>query len=250
MKTIPILTYHSLDETDSVISVRPGQFAQHMRLLSDRGFTGISLERAIEGWQGRVKLPPRPVVLTFDDGFRNVLEHGAPVIAERGFGATMFVVPQWMGATNDWPGQGDEAPRLPLLDLQGLLDLRAAGFEIGGHSLSHPRLSQLAAAEADSEIAGCRARLEDELGAPVRTFAYPYGDLSAAVVEQVRAHYEAACTVEMGTARLGDDRMRLPRLDVYYLREPATFGLLGTMRGQFYLRLRAAGRSVRGRLGS
>ena len=72
---VPILTYHSLDDSGAVTSVAPRDFICHMRSLVQAGFTGISLSDLLDGWEGRSRLPPKPVVLTFDDGFANVLEN-------------------------------------------------------------------------------------------------------------------------------------------------------------------------------
>src|ERR1043166_6308036 len=67
----PILTYHSLDESGSVTSVRPRFFREHMRSLARRGFVAISLSELLDGWDGIAPLPPHPVVITFDDGLAN-----------------------------------------------------------------------------------------------------------------------------------------------------------------------------------
>src|SRR6266480_6947225 len=111
----PILTYHSLDDSGSVTSVPPRFFREHMNSLAQRGFAGISLSELIDAWDGVGNLPPRPVVLTFDDGFANLLEHAAPLLSELRFRATIFVVSGRCGQTNDWPNQAADIPRLPLL---------------------------------------------------------------------------------------------------------------------------------------
>ena len=112
---VPILTYHSLDDSGAVTSVAPRDFREHMHILAERGFAGISLSALLDSWDGRGALPPRPVVITFDDGFANMLEHAAPLLSGLSFGATVFVVSGRCGLTNDWPNQGPNAPRLPLL---------------------------------------------------------------------------------------------------------------------------------------
>src|SRR3979411_1343692 len=90
-RPVPILTYHSLDDSGAVTSVAPRDFREHMQILAHRGFTGITLSALLDCWDGRGTLPPRPVVITFDDGFSNVLEHPPPPLADLGFGATIFV---------------------------------------------------------------------------------------------------------------------------------------------------------------
>jgi peptidoglycan/xylan/chitin deacetylase (PgdA/CDA1 family) len=244
---VPILTYHSLDDSGSVISVTPAAFRAHVRSLADRGFSGIPLGRLLDGWEGRASLPPRSVVLTFDDAFRNFAEAARPVLESHGFSATVFAVAGRAGATNDWPGQLAAVPRLPLLSAAELRELAAAGFEIGSHGLTHAALDGLSPADAEREVVGSKRALEDALGRSVEVLAYPYGRSDAFVRTLAAAHYRASCGVEMAAARPGCDRHHLPRIDVYYLRRPGLFRTLGTPVGRGYLALRAAGRRLRGR---
>jgi peptidoglycan/xylan/chitin deacetylase (PgdA/CDA1 family) len=240
-----ILTYHSLDESGSVTSVAPRDFGEHMRSLVRRGFTGISLSELLDGWNGVAPLPARPVVLTFDDGFANLLEHAAQVLSELGFRATIFVVGGRCGQTNDWPNQAPGIPRLPLLSWSELAQMTRAGFEIGAHSVTHRPLTEITQAEARREIVESKMMIEERLGWPVKTFAYPFGMFTRANYEVVREHFRGACSVEMGKARRENDRHQLPRLDIYYLRHPILFQLFETLPGQAYLGLRGIGRRVR-----
>jgi len=244
---VPILTYHSLDDSGSVISVAPAAFRAHMRSLRDRGFSGIALGRLLDAWEGRASLPPRPVVLTFDDAFRNFAEAARPVLEASGFGATVFAVAGRCGGTNDWPGQLARVPRLPLLSAAELRELAAAGFEIGSHGLTHAALDGLPPAEAEREVVGSKRALEDALGRAVEVLAYPYGRSGGGVRAVAAAHYRGACGVEMAAARAAHDRHALPRIDVYYVRRPGVFGAMGTPLGRGYLAVRAWGRRLRGR---
>jgi peptidoglycan/xylan/chitin deacetylase (PgdA/CDA1 family) len=246
---VPILTYHSLDESGSVISVHPSVFRRQMEALASRGYQGVALGDLLEAWLGRRPMAARPVVLTFDDAFRNTAEEAAPVLAELRFRATVFAVSDHCGGTNDWPTQPLEIPRLPLLSFTELRDLAWDGFEVGSHGVTHAALDQLAPAEAESEVLDSKRRLEDALGQAVRVFAYPYGRADDRVRDHVRTHYHGACSVELGMADRGQDRHWLSRIDAYYVRDPALFGLLGTRLGSAYLGLRAAGRRLRRHLG-
>ena len=241
----PILTYHSLDESGSVTSVAPRFFREHMHSLARRGFVGISLSELLDGWDDIAPLPARPVVITFDDGFANVLEHAAPVLSELGFRATIFVVSGRCGQTNDWPNQAPHIPRLPLLSWSELAQMATAGFEIGAHSVTHQPLTEITQTEAEREIVESKTMIEERLGRPVNTFAYPFGIFSRANYEIVREQFRGACSVELRKASRENDRHQLPRLDIYYLRRPVLFQFFETVPGRAYLRLRGAGRSVR-----
>ena len=246
ISAVPILTYHSLDLSGSVVSVAPEIFANQMRTLAARGFTGISLSELLDGWDGNRPLPPRPVALTFDDGFANLLEHAAPVLSGLNFHATVFVVTGRCGQTNDWPNQAPDIPRLPLLSWSELGQMAEAGFEVGAHTVTHPRLTELSPSDATKEIVESKAAIEKRLGQPVKSFAYPFGIFARTHYEVVREHFQAACSVELGKALPESDRHQLPRLDIYYLRHPILFRLFETVPGRIYIRLRGIGRCVRG----
>jgi peptidoglycan/xylan/chitin deacetylase (PgdA/CDA1 family) len=245
---VPILTYHSLDASGSVISVHPVDFRRHMELLRERGYRGIALGDLLEAWEGRGGSVERPVVLTFDDGFRSTAEEAGPVLRELGFRATVFVVAGHCGKTNDWPTQPPSIPRLPLLSFAELRGLGREVFEVGAHGVSHAPLDRLSPAEAETEVRDSKRLLEDALGYEVAVFAYPYGGADDRVRACVRAHYRGACSVELGVAAREQDRHWLSRIDTYYVRDPALFGLLGSGIGTAYLSLRAAGRWLKRRV--
>jgi peptidoglycan/xylan/chitin deacetylase (PgdA/CDA1 family) len=246
MSAVPILTYHSLDDTGSVISTGPAAFRRQMQAFAGRGFRGVSLGELLDAWEGKGTLPPRPLVLTFDDAFRGVSEHAAPVLAELGFRATVFAVAGYVGRTNDWPTQPAGVPRLPLCSWPELRDLGRVA-EIGGHGFDHrPLLESIGAAERQREIVDSRRILEDGLGAAVTTFAYPYGVLGPRTRDAVRGHYRAACGVTLRKATPADDRHDLSRIDAYYLRPSLATRVFGTPAGDAYLALRGAGRRLRG----
>ena len=247
-RPVPILTYHSLDDSGAVTSVAPRDFREHMHILAERGFTGISLSALLDSWDGRHKLPPSPVVITFDDGFANVLEHAAPLLADLGFHATIFVVTGRCGQTNDWPNQAPDVPRLPLLSWSELVQMATAGFEIGAHSVTHRPLTEIPQPEAAREIVESKAAIEDQLGKAVQTFAYPFGLFSRTICEVAREQFRGACSTKLERAKPAHDRHCLPRLDVYYLRRPIFFRIFETPLGHSYLAFRGASREMRNEL--
>jgi len=242
---VPILTYHSLDDSGSVISVTPDAFRGQMRLLEDHGQRGIALGELLDVWERGAEPPKGSVVLTFDDGYRSLADVAQPALAERGFRATVFAVAGRCGESNDWPGQPGWVPRLPLLEMAELRRLADAGFEVGSHGYHHAPLSEADPLTLQRELVESRAVLEDGLGRPVRLFAYAYGRAGRAARELARAHYRAACGVRLGRARRERDRHDLARIDVYYLRPQPFFARFDTRFGRAYLALRALGRGLR-----
>jgi len=191
---IPILTYHSLDTTGSVISLRPESFAHHMACLRTMDYRAASLREVAQHFRDFARWPDHTVALTFDDGYENIHRHALPTLAHHGFTATAFLVTGHIGGQNDW-----EAPPLKLgvqtiLDWQQAAELARAGWEIGAHTHTHPDLRTLAAEQVKREVIRCRRELEDRLGVTVDSFAYPYGYTSEDAASIVAREFEVACS--------------------------------------------------------
>ncbi|WP_310572329.1 polysaccharide deacetylase family protein [Gemmatimonas sp.] len=242
---VPILTYHSLDDSGSVISTSPGVFRAQMELIARRGYRVIALRELLDAWDRAETVAPNTVVLTFDDATENLLPHALPVLSALQFRATIFAVSGKLGGVNDWPDQAPGIPRVPLLSRSGLAECIAAGCEIGAHSATHARLDTMSPAAWSAEVAGCREALESTLGASVTSFAYPFGHSNAALRAMVAQHYRAAVGTQLRVAAPTDERYELPRVEMYYWRSPSVFPLFGHRAGDWYLRARAAARAVR-----
>jgi len=238
-----VLTYHSIDDSGSAISVDPVTFRMHMKWLSGRGIPVVPLQSILASAEGTA------VALTFDDGFRNFDEFALPVLREYGFPASLFVVPGNVGKTNAWSGseRAPGIPTLPLLDWAEIARVAGHGVEIGAHSRSHPFLSRIAPSQLHDEIVGAGDDIARELGLRPQSFCYPYGDLNAAVVHAAAAAYRIAVTTELREINDGPvDSHLVPRIDMYYFRNPRGLESVGTAAFSRYLSFRRAGRTVRG----
>lgn len=242
---VPILTYHSLDDSGSVISTSPAVFRAQMELLARRGYRVITLRELLDAWDRAEPVAPNTVVLTFDDATENLVPHALPVLTALQFRATIFAVSGKLGGMNDWPGQAEGIPRVPLLSRRGLGECIAAGCEIGAHSATHARLDTVPPSAWESEVSGCRETLESTLGVPVTSFAYPFGHSNSALRAVVAQHYRAAVGTQLRVAAPTSDRYDLPRVEMYYWRSPSVFPLFGHRAGDWYLQARAAARAVR-----
>jgi len=158
-----ILTYHSVGRRLHEMNVTPEAFREQMAWLAENS-TPIPLSAAATGQPG--------VAVTFDDGYLDNLTEAALILEEYRIPATVFIVAGKVGAflDHDIP---DESARLMTWDQ--IRELEAMGVSIGGHSLSHPRLSTLPETAQQNEIAGCAQLLGERLGHPVEAVAYPYG---------------------------------------------------------------------------
>lgn len=234
-----ILAFHSVGDGPAPLSIQRSVFARQIAALRDAGCTALT----VSGLGARMaagKVPDRAVAITFDDGFRNTITTAKPILDDAGFVATAFPVTGFLGSTDHWPGgTGVE----PLMTSADLLRLRADGWEIGGHSHMHRRLPRLASKDAAYEIQRSTQILEDLLGEPVRSFAYPYGEHNPGVRALAAATYDTCLTI--GTERVARNARTeaMPRVDAWYTRRPWIVERLHSPVGGVYLRMRAAGRA-------
>jgi peptidoglycan/xylan/chitin deacetylase (PgdA/CDA1 family) len=237
-----ILTYHSIDDTGSPISVSPGAFRAHVRFLASGRVQVVPLAEL-----RRMRDDDEAVSITFDDGFVNVARDALPLLAEHALPSTIFVVTGHVGGRNDWGGHSqDGIPTLPLMTWEMLGGAVDDGVEVGAHSRSHADLTTLTPGALEEELSACAEAIAATMGVLPTTFAYPYGRVSPAVASAVRDVYDLACTTELRALSPADDAMLLPRLDSYYLREPGQLESWGTAAFRSRLWLRAQGRRVRG----
>ncbi len=246
-RSMVILTYHSLDDTGSVLSTSPQVFAEQMRILHELDVEVVSLTKIREGLGGASASRPL-VAITFDDGFRNILDHGFPILQRYGFPATIFLVTDYCGKTNDWPGQPLHIKRYPLLTWDEIREMSQAAIDFGSHTQTHPDLTMLPAHRVDEELLGSKKRIEDTIGRPVDLFAYPYGIFDHAVRNAAQAHFDLSCSTFLGFVGRQSDLFALERLDMYYLRRPMVFERLLSKEMDLYIRFRQTVRSLRDRV--
>lgn len=242
-----ILTYHSLDESGSVLSVSPQAFVSHMRLLHEMGVRVVPLAeiwRLLNDETSEGNL----VAITFDDGYRNVYDVGFPVLRSFGFPATVFLVSDHCGKTATWPRQPAPMRSLPVLPWRAIREMSAAGFAFGSHTRTHRDLTRLPASVAEDEMVASKRVIEDATGLPVLLFAYPYGAYDARVQALASAHFRMACSTRLGFVRQKSDPYALDRIDVYYLRAPLFFSRLFSPEIDPYIRMRRTLRDLRARV--
>jgi peptidoglycan/xylan/chitin deacetylase (PgdA/CDA1 family) len=204
-----ILTYHSLDETGSVISLRPEDFLNQMAALAASTTKVVPLQDILNH--------PGAVAITFDDGFASFADRAVPVLEQFSFPATVFVVSGYCGGRNNWPTQPGGVPQLSLMSWSALRDLPPA-ISFGAHTVTHPSLRTLSDRHLVYEVHQSRVEIEQKTGRAVEAFAYPYGAVDARAAAVVRPEFQVACGTQLHFASPSSDPMLLPRLDVYYLK--------------------------------
>ena len=185
------------------------------------------------------------VVLTFDDGFRNVYEHALPVLQTYGFPATVFLVTDYCEKTNSWPGQTVRIEEEPLLRWREIQEMSRAGISFGSHTRTHPDLRKLSTEEAEEELASSKKAIADATGRPIDTLAYPYGAYDAAVRNLARQHFRLACSTHLGFVKRDSDLFALERIEMYYFQSALLFRHLFSPATGAYLGVRKQLRRLR-----
>src|SRR5436190_8470974 len=188
---VPILEYHPIQPPVAgtaypELFVPQADFEQQMAWLHDQGYEAVTLRQVEDAWGGHGELPPKPVVVTFDDGYRSQYVAGFLVLQRY----------RWPGVIDLIAGpQGDD---LPTADVRKMLH---AGWELASHTVNHLDVTTLDPSQLATEIAGSKRMLEQRFGVKVTDFCYPAGHYDqAAIAELRRAGYRGATTELPGLA--------------------------------------------------
>ena len=217
--TVPVLMYHHVGEpppgADAIrgdLTVLPSQFEAQLAYLSEEGYQTIHLSDLIMYLQMGRRLPPKPIVITFDDGYRDVFTNAYPLLKKYGFVATFFIITQL----------ADEG-REGYLSWAEIKALHAEGMEIGSHTYTHPDLRGKPYDYVVWQVLGSKEAIEARTEEPVRVFSYPSGRYDQQVVEVLKStSYWGAVAIGQGVHQSSDRTFELQRIRVrgsYSLRD-------------------------------
>jgi peptidoglycan/xylan/chitin deacetylase (PgdA/CDA1 family) len=218
-RDVVFLSYHSVAaDGPPYLSLTPQTFERQLDILAAKGFGSGTRKDLLALAAGR-RLAGRRAFLTFDDGFVDTVTTALPRMRERGYSGMVFVLPRHLdrGAPLDWPEVAGEAARRPQLmqslDWPMAERLAEAGWEIGSHTLTHPRLTALSGEALREELLESRRLVADRLGR-CELLAYPFGAWDTRVAEAARdAGYSFAFSLPFGQ-QLKATRMSIPRVMV------------------------------------
>jgi peptidoglycan/xylan/chitin deacetylase (PgdA/CDA1 family) len=240
-----ILTYHSVDESGSPISISPDVFRRHHAWFTGGAIRVLSLDELVTAGPQTGDA----VAVTFDDGFMNTRGSIETLLAD-GVPVTIFAVTGHVGGANNWGGRDAPGiPTLPLLGWDDLASLASRGTAIAAHTRTHPALTTLPAQAVDDELLGAREDLVQRLGVRSPHLAYPYGDVNTRVLARTSEYYAWGHTTEFRPLAAGDAPLLLPRLDMYYFQRPGILEAWGTPRFRRHVAWCRARRRVRAALG-
>ncbi|MBZ4653225.1 MAG: polysaccharide deacetylase [Peptococcaceae bacterium] len=203
--TIPILMYHVIEDYSGPyeqLYTSPQILRKQLAFLKEQGFSAVTVHEALNHWKKDTPLPAKPIILTFDDGYRSVYTEAFPLLKEYGFRATLYL----HTAKINTPGG---------LTTEMTKEMAGYGLEIGSHSLTHPDLTKISPAKLRNEIRLSKKQLEELTGQEVTTFCYPAGRYNSRVREEVmKAGYLGAVTTRYGPATNRENLYSLSRIRI------------------------------------
>jgi peptidoglycan/xylan/chitin deacetylase (PgdA/CDA1 family) len=221
-RSLRVLMYHKVNDIpDNPTTVPIGLFDEQMSQLGDLGYNVVGLDAVLDHYADGTALPEGATLITFDDGYRDVLENAAPVLQHHGYPAVLFVPVAFMQDAVPLPHERllvQRGVRNPTVGWDELRDLEAVGVRIESHGIAHKPLAEIELDEAVREITISKLRLEDKLGREVRSFAYVKGSeahfrpVHVNLVQQ--AGYEVAFTSVSGANAPTTDPLRLRRYNI------------------------------------
>lgn len=232
-----VLTFHSVDDSGSVLSFPTHAFSSLIERLAAAGTPVVEFGELLQRDEG--------VTLTFDDGMRSVHEQVLPVLREHGLPAHLFLATGYVGKDIGWPLRGGSAPRFDMLSWSEIDDCVAGGIHIECHTRSHPDLRKLPATAIVDECRGADDEIERRTGRRPTLFAFPFGLFDDAVRAALAGRYLACFTTRLGYVPRAVDLSQVPRLDTYYLQSSRWYGALFSALTRGYVGVRAGIRAAR-----
>lgn len=207
--------YHSVDKDHVAACVWPERFEEQVAYLVKAGYTSVHMDAVYDYLAHGASIAQKPVVITFDDGYRDNLEKAYPVLKRYGMCATIFLPTGHLGFSNRWNAAAGGKQRAIMTREEVRTAAKDPMLSFQAHTCTHPKLTQIPIEQARAELMRSRDVIEDLLGKACHHFAYPYGDFNQAVRDAAEeAGFHTACTVRWGHIRQGDDRFTLYRIGV------------------------------------
>jgi peptidoglycan/xylan/chitin deacetylase (PgdA/CDA1 family) len=184
-----------------------------MRWLRRNGYHALTVDDLLAQRTSGQPFAGRPILITFDDGYRDFHDKAWPILRAHDFTAEVMLVTDLVGKTAEW--DAELGPPAPLMDWPEIQALAAAGVGFGSHMASHSRMEDLSSRQIVLEAARSKVLLERGLNAPCRAIASPFGEASKRFTHIAReCGYEVGFTIEPGIAAPDDDPLRLPRVEI------------------------------------
>lgn len=206
---IPILEYHKIDAVDDAegkeYNVPPAEFEKQLAYLQAEGYTTITLLDYMKARKGKLELPAKPIVLTFDDGYEDNYTNAYPILKKYGFKGTIFVISSFLGKNKNY------------ITWDQAREMDADGINIESHTVDHKSMTDLTDDELREELVASKKKIEEELGHPIGYMAYPTGTYNLHIAQLVKeAGYKAAFTIKYGNVDKASNIYALERVPIFH----------------------------------
>ena len=205
---IPILVYHSISNDVSGLSLSLNEFEKHIIYLKDKNYETINFDQ-INSTKNK------QIIITFDDGYKDLISSVLPILKKHNFNATCFVVSSMLGKKNMWDMSKKNFIQKDLMNLNDIREWVDNGMFIGSHSHNHLDLTSLNVDKMTNELTYSKKILEDKIGVKIKNFSYPYGKVNNLVYKKTKEIFEKATTTNRGRFDINiHDFHLIPRIDM------------------------------------
>lgn len=211
---IPILMYHRIAAVPGDRNALPPEkFSEQMAYLAQHGYTTITMAMARDYYISGKPLPPKPILLTFDDGYEDNFFAALPILQQYGLKGVVFPIGNWIGKENLWENFNKASAQT--MDWHKLTEWQQAGMEIASHTLDHPFLANCPPDALQRELTASKQLLEEKLQHPIEFLCYPYGNFNQKVIAAARqSGYTGAFAIFDGVPLWKINVFALPRIQI------------------------------------
>ncbi len=201
-----VLNYHKVDNMNISLSVLPEDFDEQMAYLKKHDYHTITPAELYDSLEGNAELPENPVLITFDDGYRDNYDNAYPILQKYGFKGTIFVITSFLGKYPNYI-TWDQAREM---EEDGTISIQS-------HTVDHKSMTDLSDEQLRTELVDSKKQAEKELGHPVDFMAYPTGTYNLHIAELVKeAGYKAAFTIKYGNVDKASNIFALERVPIFH----------------------------------
>lgn len=202
---ILVLNYHQVRNNSSYLAVPIDDFDAQMNYLVEQGYIAITPDALLSALEGELELPPKPVLITFDDGYLDNYTNAFPILQKYGLRATIFIIPAFVGVYDNY------------MTWEQLQEMENGGIMMQSHTMNHIALEELPDDGIRAELLNSKNLLEEKLGHAVDFLAYPTGTYNLHIASIAReVGYKGAFTIKYGNVDLGSNLYALERVPIFH----------------------------------
>lgn len=204
-RTVMVLNYHKVVDEHMSLSVPPSDFEQHMKWLQEYGYTSITPEELYDFIVDGRELPEKPVLITFDDGYKDNYTNAYPIMKKYGFKGTIFVVTGYLGVYDNY------------LTWEQAGELASNGFSLESHTYSHKSMTEATDEDISKELTKSRNTIKERLGVDADFLAYPTGTYNLHIAELAKeAGYKGAFTIKYDNVSRDSNVYAIERVPIFH----------------------------------